>query len=93
MQNLIDFLSEILAWFLDAALWVFHTVYELLLQGLLVVVNALPVPSWLAGSDPFSSIDPGIAWFLEALQIPEGIAIVLGAYVIRFLIRRLPVVG
>ena len=45
MQNLIDFLSEILGWFLDAALWVFHTVYELLLQGLLVVVNALPVPS------------------------------------------------
>lgn len=93
MGELIDFLGEILAWLLEAVEWAFHWLYELALLGLASVINAIPVPSWLVGADPFGTIDPGIAWALEALQLPEGIAIILGAYLIRFLIRRLPIVG
>lgn len=93
MGELIDFLGEILQWFLDACLWVFHTLYELVLVGLAAVVDAIPVPAWLVGADPFSALDPGIVWFLEALELPAGIGIILGAYAIRFLIRRIPVIG
>jgi hypothetical protein len=64
-----------------------------LLDGLAAVLEAIPVPTWLEGVDVFAGIDPGVVYFAEALMIPEGIAIVLSAYVLRFVIRRLPFVG
>lgn len=93
MSELIDFLGEILAWLLDVLLWVPRKLYELVLDGLATVIEALPVPSWLSGADPFGSIDAGIAFFADAFMIPEGIGIIIGAYVLRFIIRRIPVVG
>lgn len=93
MGELIDFIGEILGWLLDAVLWAVLEVYELVLLGLAATINVIPVPSWLAEADPFAGLDPGVAWFLEALQLPEGVAIILGAYAIRFLIRRIPVIG
>lgn len=93
MAALIEFLSQILEWLVEFLLWGFHTIYEYLLLGLAAIFDAIPVPSWLVGADPFASIDPGIAFFLHAFQIPAGIAIMLSAYLIRFLIRRVPVVG
>lgn len=84
----------------DFAEWLFDFVYDsaqdlfaLLLEGVAAVLDAIPVPSWLAGADPFASLDAGVVFFAEAFQIPEGIAIILGAYFIRWLTRRVPIVG
>lgn len=41
----------------------------------------------------FSSIPPGIWWFLDLFQINFGLPLVIAAFVARFLIRRLPVIG
>lgn len=93
MGELIDFLSEILEWVVDFVVWAALSIYEMFLLAIAAIFDAIPVPAWLAGADPFAAIDPGVAFFIDAFQIPEGIAIILGAYVIRFLIRRIPVVG
>lgn len=93
MGELIEFLGEILEWLVDFVLWAPLRIYQLLLEGLLAVLAAVPVPAWLSGADPFAAIDPGVVFFADALQIPEGISIVIGAYVLRFLVRRVPVVG
>lgn len=93
MGELINFIGQILEWTLDAVVWAALTLYEMLLIGLAAVVNAIPVPSWLAGADPFASLDPGVAFFAQAFEIPAGVGIILSAYGIRFLVRRLPVIG
>lgn len=93
MSSLIDFLEEILAWLLDVIIWAAETLWELVLSAVAAVLLAIPVPEWLVGASPFASLDPGVVFFAEAFELPEGIAIILGAYVIRFLIRRIPVIG
>lgn len=93
MAYLIDFLVLILEWVVEFVVWAFHTIYELLLEGLVIAFEAIPVPDWLVGADPFAGIDPGVVFFLEAFEIPSGITIILGAYLVRFLVRRLPVIG
>lgn len=93
MSYLIDFLSEILAWLVDFVLWAAQSIYEGLLQAVAAVLDAIPVPSWLVGADPFADIDPGVVFFVEAFELPAGIAIILGAYFVRFLIRRIPIIG
>jgi hypothetical protein len=41
----------------------------------------------------FNAVPDGVYWFLYALKFDVGIPLVISAYVSRFLIRRLPVVG
>lgn len=41
----------------------------------------------------FNAVPDGVYWFLYALKFDVGIPLVISAYISRFLIRRLPVVG
>lgn len=93
MSSLMDYLEQFFGWLVDLVLWLPLQVWEIL-QGLAAtVIEAIPVPSWLVGGDPFALIPDSVAYFLPAFQIPEGLAIIMGAFVIRFTIRRLPLVG
>lgn len=81
-------------WLRDLLLWVPKKIWELVLDGLAAVIEAIPVPTWLANiGDVFDAIPDGVIYFAQALQLPAGLSMILGAYVLRFLIRRLPVVG
>ena len=94
MASLIEFLEQILAWFKDLMLWIPRKLTELVLDGLALLIEAIPVPSFLLNAPGFlGAIDPTVAYFLEGFAFAEGLTIIFSAYVLRFLIRRIPVVG
>jgi len=94
MDYLIDLFSDFMVWLKDLLLWLPLKLTELLLDGLALLVESIPVPTWLQGAGGFlSAIDPTVAFFLEAFQFGQGLTIVIAAYIIRFLIRRIPVIG
>lgn len=41
----------------------------------------------------FNVVSPGVWFFLDFFQLGYGLPLVISAYVARFLIRRLPVIG
>lgn len=41
----------------------------------------------------FSALAPGVWFFLDFFQLGLGVPLLISAYVARFLIRRLPVIG
>lgn len=86
--------ASFLDWLRDMLLWAPRKVFEMLLTGLATVVNAIPVPSFIenAGSY-FSALPSGVVYFTQAFQLPLGIGMMVSAYVLRFLIRRIPVIG
>jgi len=87
-----DWVDEVLQWLLDVLLWVPRKLYQLILEGLLTVFNAIPVPSWAEGLD-LDWIPAGMAYFLEPFNVAFGVTCITSAYLLRFLIRRIPVVG
>lgn len=94
MSYLIEYIARILSWLLGLVTWALLQILKLLYEGLSVVINAIPVPSWLSGAGSvFASIPSGVAFFTASLHIVDGIAIVLSAYGLRFLIRRIPFIG
>lgn len=94
MGALIDFLSEILQWFMDLLLWVPRKLWELCLDGLAGFIEWLPVPSFMTDLGDFlADVPPSVAYFGSSLQIGTGISMVLAAWAIRFVIRRIPVIG
>jgi hypothetical protein len=48
-------------------------------------------PAGLTGA--FNAIGPAVWWFLDKFALDVGIPMILSAYVTRFTIRRIPVVG
>lgn len=93
-QWLKDQLSAFSEWLVDVLLWVPLKLCELVLAGLSSLINGIPVPEWLSDlSYSAAALDPGVAFFLNMLQVPAGLAMLGSAYGIRFLIRRIPVIG
>jgi len=89
-----DWVSDVLQWLLDVLLWLPRQIYKLVLEALAALINSIPVPSFMQGlgsslGNAFSSV----SWFTDFLLIPEGVTICLAAYLLRFLIRRIPLVG
>jgi hypothetical protein len=94
MDFLIQFLKQILLWLISWVEWAVEWIAQTVMGALLSILNAIPVPSWIASAGSvISGIPPGVAFFATALQLPQGLSILLGAYFIRFLIRRLPIIG
>lgn len=87
MQNFFDQIFDML-------MWVPRELYSLLLDGLLAVINAIPVPAWAANVASYAAgISSDVMYWVAPFQIGTGISIIMSAYVIRFTIRRIPFVG
>lgn len=75
-------------------LWVPRRLWELMLEALAWMIQEIPVPDWFTTpAQLFSELPEGIAWGLWLFNVSLGLSIVLAAYILRFLIRRLPVIG
>ena len=94
MDFLLDWLSDFSEWLGDKLLWVPRKLTELVLDGLALLIEAIPVPTWLANAGNYlAGIDPTIAFFLQGFRFAEGLTIIFAAYILRFLIRRIPLIG
>jgi hypothetical protein len=83
-----------LVWLKDVLLWIPQKLYSLLLDGLAFVIEAIPVPAWLTNAPGYlGGIDPTVVYYLEGFAIAEGLSIIFAASLIRFLIRRIPLIG
>lgn len=85
-------MEEFALWLLDVLLWLPRQLFGLMLDGLVGVIAAIPVPDWVQYLD-LGSGAAAMGWAFGVVRLKEGVAIVLGAYFIRFTIRRLPWFG
>jgi len=83
-----------LEWVLAVVTWLPKQVAAWLAEGLVAAIHAIPVPQFLLNApNVFAALPPGVVWFANMLAVPEGVAIVMTGYAIRFLIRRIPLIG
>ncbi len=69
-------------------------VWDWILDGALYLLNLVPVPEWaISQGGIFAQVPSGVAFFMSIFEINFGLSVLASAYLIRFIIRRLPVVG
>lgn len=55
---------------------------------IVAIILWLPLPSWLTGLPSLlSSMPSGVTWLLDVCEFKTGLGIVLGAYVLRIILR------
>lgn len=89
-----DLFKEVLRWLKDLLLWLPRKMWQLFTDGLATIIEAIPVPDFMENlGNLFAAIPSGVAYFLAPMHLGAGVTIVLSAYVIRFVIRRIPLIG
>jgi len=93
------FLSAInaaLAWLVRSVLVkfvIFFALFFVVTEFVSVLVSQL-LPSGDGGlAAAFSAQYSSVWYFLDLFQIPLGVPLVLSAYVTRFIVRRIPIIG
>lgn len=79
---------------IDVLLFIPRKTYELLLDAAAWLIQSIPAPSFVSSIPSLlGSIPDGVSYFLWLTNLAAGLGIIIVAYVLRFLIRRLPIVG
>lgn len=101
MQAIVDTVIALFKWFQDSFNWIIDFVKDFPLwlfwkfaEAVVTFFHAIPVPSFFStAAGAFSAIPPSVVFFAQAFEMSFGISVVLSAYVLRFVIRRIPFVG
>ena len=80
--------SAIGDFFTSLFLWV----YESIVMALADLIESIPLPSFINNMTSYSLPDV-VAWAAEPFALSTGVTIIASAYTLRFIIRRIPVVG
>lgn len=99
MQLIYNIIQAIFNWLGDLAKWLMDLFLYL---PRLFVSEAVDALIWLYSSVTglvpveslsFGGIPAGVLYFLDPFRLDLGIPMILAAYAIRFIIRRIPVIG
>lgn len=92
---LFAFLKDILTWCLDGILWLVSKVLYLFFDGVLSVVSlffhSLDFSTILSSSTlDWAGLPTQMIWFINAVGIPQGIAMLISAIAVRQLLNLIP---
>lgn len=94
LDTIRGWIVEFTDWLLETLLWLPRELFKLIMDALASVIEAIPVPDFVSeAAGAFGSIPGNVLFFAHYFAVSEGIAFVLSAYLIRFLIRRIPLIG
>lgn len=70
----------------------FDELYEKFMLNFAKFVDTIPLPDFLVDLEPLV-LPPEISYFVEPFQVEYGIGIIVSAYIARFILRRIPIIG
>ena len=91
-EKVMGWVTDFLEWLVDFLLYVPKKVFELMMAALGDFLKNLPVPDFF-NNVSWGVLDSGVAWFASVAQFEIGIPMVFGALLLRFLLRRIPLIG
>ena len=77
---------------LEILFYIPSVIWQRILDALAFLLENIPVPADLAAGIDWSAL-ADMAYFFDVFGVETGLGLVAGAYTIRFLIRRIPVIG
>lgn len=66
--------------------------YQFIVMSFADLIDLIPIPDFFDDMQTYT-VPANLAFFVEPFQLEYGIGIVVSAYIARFIVRRLPVVG
>jgi hypothetical protein len=91
---LLELLSGFLDWALELVEWIPQNIWAGILDGLASLIESIPVPQFLAQAGSFfGNIPSTIVYLFQFFAVAEGLGFITAALLLRFLVRRIPIIG
>jgi hypothetical protein len=75
-------------------LWIPKKIIGWILDKLAGLIESIPVPEFFSqANSALASIPSEVGYFIEPMNFGVGLSMIISAYIIRFIIRRIPIVG
>jgi len=89
-----SYIEKFAEWLKDLLLYLPRKLWAELLDSFASMIEALGVPAFIQqAQSAFDGIPPVMIFFATKFAVPEGVAMLLAALVLRFLLRRIPLIG
>jgi sulfite exporter TauE/SafE len=86
--------TDSLAWVLELFEWIPKRIFEGVMDAAATVVESIPAPDFVAqAGNYFGNIPTTIVFFFQFFAIGQGIAMITSALLLRFILRRIPLIG
>ena len=85
-------LNELVQWFSDKFQAIYDSIANAFFNLPAMLANAIPVPDFLLTMGT-TSIPGEITFYTDAFELPLGLTMIVSAYVARFTLRRIPLIG
>lgn len=98
IQPILDWLlglvTDVLDWALELVAWIPRELWASLLDALAGALEAIPAPAFLSQAGSFfGGIPSNIVYFFQFFAVAEGLGFIITALLLRFLLRRIPIIG
>jgi hypothetical protein len=81
-----------LAWVVEELRLFFIWCLEGVFNGIYSALNSIPVPDFLQQPAAIQ-IPDSVSYFADVFALPEGVGMIVSAYTLRFILRRVPGIG
>ncbi|MEJ1339155.1 MAG: hypothetical protein RPT95_13620 [Candidatus Sedimenticola sp. (ex Thyasira tokunagai)] len=89
-----DLLSDFAQWLKDVLLWIPRKLFQEIMEGLSSLLDSIPVPDFFSNlASAWANISPQVLFYLSPFELGYGLTVIGIAYGLRFLIRRIPIIG
>ncbi|MES9961689.1 MAG: hypothetical protein ABW089_14760 [Sedimenticola sp.] len=89
-----DLLSDFATWLKELLVWLGQKIFELVLDAAASVIEAIPVPAFVnQAGNSLGQIGADVGYWIGPFELDYALTVILSAYTLRFIIRRLPIVG
>ena len=85
-------MTDFIKWLADELEAIYYSIINGLLDGITGLIGLVPVPDFLLNM-PSYTLPADVSYWVQPLMIEQGLIIVSGAYIARFILRRIPFIG
>jgi hypothetical protein len=89
-----DWITDFAAWLKDLLLFVPRYLWQQITDSLASLIERIPVPDFVIQAKlNFSNLPTDMLYYMDVLQIPLGMSFIISALLLRFILRRIPIIG
>ncbi|MCW8827519.1 MAG: hypothetical protein OQK94_00520 [Gammaproteobacteria bacterium] len=94
IDAIIDAIQNALGWLWEVIIFLPKLLWDYLGDAVVTYVEEMEVPTWMENASNLGSvITPEMAYFMQGFALAEGLAIIGAALLLRFILRRIPIIG
>jgi hypothetical protein len=94
LTSIVQALEDAFTWLLDLLIYIPKKAFEGMMGAFAGVIAAIPAPDFVTNLPAlFAAIPEPMRWGFGVAQVGAGLTMVGSAYLLRFIIRRIPFIG